>query len=234
MRKWSKWKRLLTPSDFFRHLPAFGRLNTSDRRPAVMTRKLLVCGGTGLLGKALTLRLVRDGVQVVRLVRRRARPYPNANIVEVEWHPELPRSAVDLSLLEGCYAAVHLSGANLAIIAGRPPTSAYHHQPRRYFACSGPHLYRAYGSATGGRCRVGRRLLRRSRRRAAHRGVASRHRLSSRGLPGMGGRYLRAWPRGSCSCVSVWFSPHAAAPCPSYCAYFAWAWAAGWAMAASG
>lgn len=79
-----------------------------------MARKLLVCGGTGLLGKALTQRLVREGVQVVRLVRRRPRPYPNGNIVEIEWHPELPRSAVDLSLLEGCYAAVHLAGANLA------------------------------------------------------------------------------------------------------------------------
>ena len=83
-----------------------------------MTRKLLVCGGTGLLGKALTQRLVRDGVQVVLLVRRPPRPHPNGEIVEVEWHPERSESIVDprldFSLLEGCYAAVHLAGANVS------------------------------------------------------------------------------------------------------------------------
>lgn len=79
-----------------------------------MTRKLLLCGGTGLLGKALTQRLVRDGFQVVLLVRRKPRPQPDADITEVEWHPEAPQFAVDLRPLEGCYAAVHLAGASLA------------------------------------------------------------------------------------------------------------------------
>jgi uncharacterized protein len=79
-----------------------------------MTRKLLLCGGTGLLGKALTQRMVRDGFQVVLLVRRKPRPQPDADITEVEWHPESPQFAVDLPPLEGCYAAVHLAGASLA------------------------------------------------------------------------------------------------------------------------
>jgi hypothetical protein len=78
-----------------------------------MTRKLLVCGGTGLLGKALTQRMVRDGIQVVLLVRRTPRPHPDADIIEVEWHPE-SQFTVDLPPLEGCYAAVHLAGASLA------------------------------------------------------------------------------------------------------------------------
>jgi hypothetical protein len=71
------------------------------------------------LGKALTQRLVRDGVQVVLLVRRPPRPHPNAEIAEVEWHPERSESIVDVArvdfaLLEGCYAAVHLAGANVS------------------------------------------------------------------------------------------------------------------------
>jgi uncharacterized protein (TIGR01777 family) len=89
-----------------------------------MTRKLLMCGGTGLLGKALTQHLVRDGVQVVLLVRRPIRPAPHSDsgIVEVEWHPEMPKHKVDLAPLEGCYAAVHLAGAN---VAGHRWTPAY-------------------------------------------------------------------------------------------------------------
>jgi uncharacterized protein (TIGR01777 family) len=84
----------------------------------LMTPKLLLSGGTGLIGRALTQRLVRSGVQVVLLVRRAARPQPDSTIVEVEWHPERPQSiahgVADLAPLEGCYAAVHLGGANLA------------------------------------------------------------------------------------------------------------------------
>lgn len=94
-----------------------GGLHTRDRWQAVMSRKLLVCGGTGLLGKTLTQRLVRKGVQVVLLVRRTPRPHPNGDVVEVEWHPERPEHTVlplDLPQLEGCDAAVHLSGANVA------------------------------------------------------------------------------------------------------------------------
>jgi uncharacterized protein len=79
-----------------------------------MIRKLLLCGGTGLLGRALTQSLVHAGDQIVLLVRQPPRPQPDPNIVEVEWHPERPQPVPDASPLEGCYAAVHLSGANLA------------------------------------------------------------------------------------------------------------------------
>jgi uncharacterized protein (TIGR01777 family) len=80
----------------------------------VVIRKLLLCGGTGLLGKTLAQHLLREGVQVVLLVRRPPQPDPESNIVEVEWHPERPGDTVDLRPLEGCDAAVHLAGANLA------------------------------------------------------------------------------------------------------------------------
>jgi uncharacterized protein len=79
-----------------------------------MTRKLLVCGGTGLIGRVLIQHLVRDGVQIVLLVRRPPRPYADQGTVEVEWRPDRPMPVADLSALEGCYAAVHLAGANVA------------------------------------------------------------------------------------------------------------------------
>jgi uncharacterized protein (TIGR01777 family) len=88
----------------------------------VVIRKLLLCGGTGLLGKTFAQHLLREGVQVVLLVRRPPQPHPESNIVEVEWHPERPGDTSDLRPLEGCNAAVHLAGANLA---GHRWTPAY-------------------------------------------------------------------------------------------------------------
>ena len=79
-----------------------------------MMRKLLLCGGTGLIGKALALGLVREGDQVILLVRRTPRPHSDPKILEIEWHPGRPQPVADPSALEGCYAAVHLAGANLA------------------------------------------------------------------------------------------------------------------------
>src|ERR1700744_167457 len=79
-----------------------------------MIRKLLLCGGTGLIGRALAQSLVQAGDQVVPPPPRPPRPLAEPNIVEVEWHPERPQSLLDPSPLEGCYAAVHLAGANLA------------------------------------------------------------------------------------------------------------------------
>jgi hypothetical protein len=79
-----------------------------------MIRKLLVCGGTGLVGKALTQSLAHDRDQVVLLVRRPPRRHADPNIIEIEWHPDRPQPLPDPSPLEGCYAAVHLAGANLA------------------------------------------------------------------------------------------------------------------------
>jgi uncharacterized protein len=66
------------------------------------------------MGRALTQGLVHDGEQVILLVRRPPRPHADSKIVEIEWHPERPQSLPDPSPLEGCYAAVHLAGANLA------------------------------------------------------------------------------------------------------------------------
>ncbi len=79
-----------------------------------MIRKLLLTGGTGLVGKALTQSLGRKGIQAVILVRRPPLPQPEPGVTEVEWHPERAQAVIDLASLEGCDAAVHLAGANLA------------------------------------------------------------------------------------------------------------------------
>jgi uncharacterized protein (TIGR01777 family) len=73
-----------------------------------------LCGGTGLVGRALAQSLTHDGEQVILLVRRPPRRHADSKIVEIEWHPERPQALADPSPLEGCYAAVHLAGANLA------------------------------------------------------------------------------------------------------------------------
>jgi uncharacterized protein len=79
-----------------------------------MIRKLLLCGGTGLVGRALTQSLVRDKNQVILLVRRPPRSHSDPNVLEIEWHPERPQPLADPAALEGCSAAVHLAGANIA------------------------------------------------------------------------------------------------------------------------
>jgi len=80
----------------------------------VITATLLLCGGTGLIGRALAQSLAHDGEQVILLVRRPPRIHGDPKILEIEWHPERPQPLPDPARLEGCYAAVHLAGANLA------------------------------------------------------------------------------------------------------------------------
>ena len=78
-----------------------------------MKRKIVLSGGTGVIGKALTQALAREGAEVTLLVRRSAQPDAAAGVTEVEWHPDAPDPIIDPTPLEGCDAAVHLSGANV-------------------------------------------------------------------------------------------------------------------------
>ncbi|MEX2981884.1 TIGR01777 family oxidoreductase [Streptomyces sp. C36] len=68
--------------------------------------RVAVTGSTGLIGRALTRALVRDGDEVVRLVR-----HPPRHPGEVEWDPA--RQRVDAAGLAGCEAVVHLAGAGV-------------------------------------------------------------------------------------------------------------------------
>src|ERR1700751_188162 len=86
-----------------------------------MIRKLLVSGGTGLVGKALTHTLARDRDQIVLLVRRQPRAHSDPNIRDVEGHPDRPQPVAAPSSLEGFYAAVPLPGANPPARRWTPP-----------------------------------------------------------------------------------------------------------------
>ncbi|MFZ5830297.1 MAG: TIGR01777 family oxidoreductase [Planctomycetota bacterium] len=68
---------------------------------------VLVSGSSGLLGSAIVELLTRDGHDVVRLVRRRARG-PG----EIGWEPE--RGTIDEASLGGLDAVVHLAGESIA------------------------------------------------------------------------------------------------------------------------
>ena len=79
-----------------------------------MIQKVLLTGGTGLVGRALTQSLIRDGIHVSLLVRRPPREEAEAGVSEIEWHPDRPQSPLPTAVLEGFDAAVHLAGANVA------------------------------------------------------------------------------------------------------------------------
>lgn len=73
-------------------------------------KRILVSGASGLIGSALCTSLGRQGVQVIRLVRKEQQ----AGGSTVLWNPAVDNSIEDLRSLEGCDAVVHLAGANLA------------------------------------------------------------------------------------------------------------------------
>ncbi|HMK30500.1 MAG TPA: TIGR01777 family oxidoreductase [Terriglobales bacterium] len=68
--------------------------------------RIMVSGGSGLIGSALVSLLEKSGNQVARLVRRNP-----ANPSEVRWDPY---GAIDPSAFEGFDAVVHLAGENVA------------------------------------------------------------------------------------------------------------------------
>jgi uncharacterized protein (TIGR01777 family) len=83
---------------------------------AAVSGKVLISGASGMLGVALRRELAGRGTPVVQLVRRAP-----AGENELAWNPRA-QPAIDPSLLEGCLAAIHLSGAS---VAGHRWTEAY-------------------------------------------------------------------------------------------------------------
>src|SRR5215831_7249478 len=74
--------------------------------------RVLIAGGSGLIGSALTAALRADGHDVGHLVR----PGRNVDLArapgDVAWNPKTAN--VDLAAMEGADALVHLGGANVA------------------------------------------------------------------------------------------------------------------------
>ena len=67
--------------------------------------KIIVSGASGLIGQPLVASLRKHGHEVVQLVRRT----PRAN--ESQWNPSAGQ--LDVAVLEGCDAVIHLSGAGI-------------------------------------------------------------------------------------------------------------------------
>lgn len=78
------------------------------RRVLNTTMKVLISGGSGLVGSALTNSLRADGHVVSLFIRPGGKAAPG----DVLWNPS--RATVDVPALEGLDAIVHLSGASIA------------------------------------------------------------------------------------------------------------------------
>jgi uncharacterized protein (TIGR01777 family) len=70
--------------------------------------KIVISGGSGLVGKALTNTLRAEGYTVAHLVRSAGPVTPG----DIRWTPT--SATIDVPALEGAEAVVHLSGANVA------------------------------------------------------------------------------------------------------------------------
>src|SRR5271154_99490 len=69
--------------------------------------RVLISGGTGMVGSALTASLRADGALVNHLIRNKGK----ASQGDVQWDP--PTATVDVAAMEGYDAVVHLSGASI-------------------------------------------------------------------------------------------------------------------------
>jgi uncharacterized protein len=71
--------------------------------------RVTISGSTGLIGTALAQSLLREGAEVLRLVRR-----PAKSAGEAQWDPFAGPGGLDPAVLSGTDAVVHLSGAPVA------------------------------------------------------------------------------------------------------------------------
>ena len=77
-----------------------------------MTKKILITGGTGLVGTALTTLLVEKGYSVTILTRDENRTSLNSNITYSFW--DINKGIIDQELLLSANYIVHLAGAGIA------------------------------------------------------------------------------------------------------------------------
>jgi uncharacterized protein (TIGR01777 family) len=71
--------------------------------------RVVITGGSGLIGTAVTGRLEQDGTEITRLVRR-----PPSSPGEVRWDPQAVDGGLDPDALSGADAVINLAGAPIA------------------------------------------------------------------------------------------------------------------------
>jgi len=74
-----------------------------------MMTKILITGGSGLVGSALTEQLINKGYEVVHLGRQQD---TNSGITKYTWSPM--KGEIDDSAFDGVDYIVNLAGANLS------------------------------------------------------------------------------------------------------------------------
>lgn len=77
-----------------------------------MSRKIIITGGTGLIGKALCRLLLENGHEVYVLTRQTTRCDPEHLIQYVEWNPN--EGILHPELLKDADAVIHLAGESVA------------------------------------------------------------------------------------------------------------------------
>jgi len=84
---------------------------------AVQAATVLMSGASGMLGRAVRKALTTSGIAVLQLVRGAVRGEG-----QIAWNPAAQPAVSESAALEGCTAAIHLSGAS---VAGGRWTAAY-------------------------------------------------------------------------------------------------------------
>ncbi len=73
---------------------------------------VLITGGTGLIGRALTKELISKGYTVIILTRDKSRHKAAGNISYAEWNVE--KQTIDKDAVAKADFIIHLAGANVA------------------------------------------------------------------------------------------------------------------------
>ena len=77
------------------------------------TKKILITGGSGMIGKRLTTLLLREGYEVSHLSRSKR----NAYVKTFFWDPY--KKVMDRNALENIEVIIHLAGAGIDVITNR-------------------------------------------------------------------------------------------------------------------
>jgi len=73
---------------------------------------VLITGGTGMIGKALTQALTERGFHVIILTRNASKQKPTTNISFAEW--DIQKQTLDKNTFAKADYIIHLAGASVA------------------------------------------------------------------------------------------------------------------------